>query len=81
MLNYPARIRQGEAGLVVMTFPDVPEAVIVARGADEAAARAPSVLETILAGYVVESRPIPAPSDLPDAPIVKVEAFSLTGMD
>jgi antitoxin HicB len=81
MLNYPASIRQGESGLVVMTFPDVPEAVIVAKGADEAAARAPLVLETILAGYVVESRPIPAPSDIPDAPTIQVGAFSLTGMD
>jgi antitoxin HicB len=81
MLNYPAKIRQGEAGLVVVTFPDVPEAVVVASGADEALARAPSVLETILAGYVLESRPIPAPSDLPEAPTIRVEAYSLTGMD
>ncbi len=80
MLSYPARLMAEGDGMVMLTLPDVPEVVIVAEGEQAALDRAPAVLETILAGYVVESRPIPAPSDVCGAPHVSTERFSVAGI-
>ena len=40
---------------VTLTIPDVPEAVVVGTSEEEAIASAPSVLESILAGYVLKA--------------------------
>jgi len=81
MLAYPVHVTPGIEQAVVLTFPDVPEAVVVGRTPDEAFRGAPRVLEAILAAYVVEGRPIPAPSRAEDAPTVSTSRFSLIGIE
>jgi predicted RNase H-like HicB family nuclease len=71
MPSYPAKIAAGEEGLVLVTFPDVPEAVVCAVGEEAALARAPEILDMVLLGYEAEQRPLPQPSVIPDAPQVR----------
>jgi antitoxin HicB len=75
MLAYPVTLIPGEKGLVLVTFPDLPEAVSCAEGEDEAIARAGDVLDMILASYRAEGRPIPKPSDIDGVPMVVSERF------
>ena len=75
MPSYPARIIPGEDGLVLVTFPDVPEAVVCADGEEAALERAPEVLDIVLGGYAAEERPIPEPSDICGAPMVSTHRF------
>jgi antitoxin HicB len=70
MPSYPAKITNGEDGLVLVTFPDVPEAVICGAGERDALSKAPEILDIVLAGYEAEQRPVPQPSSIPDAPQV-----------
>jgi antitoxin HicB len=70
MVNYPARLIPAEDGMVLVTFPDVPEAVACGQGEEEALDRAKDVLETILACYRGEGRALPQPSDIRGAPLV-----------
>ena len=81
MLSYPVHVTPGSEQAVMLTFPDVPEAVVVTRCADEAFRGAARILEGILAAYVVEGRPIPAPSDAGGAPTVCTRRFSLVGIE
>jgi predicted RNase H-like HicB family nuclease len=64
----------------MLSFHDVPEAVIVAAGEDDAFSRALPVLETVLGGYVLEGRSIPRPSEVCGAPTVRTDRFSTLGM-
>ena len=70
MPSYPAKIVPGEDGLVLVTFPDVPEAVVCAEGEAVALERARDILDIVLSGYEAEQRPIPEPSQIADAPRV-----------
>ena len=81
MLEYPVHITPGGEEAVMLTFPDVPEAVVVGRCQDEAFRGAARVLEAILAAYVVEGRPIPAPSSAEGSPTVRTRLFSLNGVE
>lgn len=72
---YPARITPGEDGLVLVTFPDVPEAVVCGEGEEAALERAPEVLDMVLSGYAAEARPIPEPSEICGAPLVSTFRF------
>lgn len=76
MISYPVTITPGEGGLVLVTFPDVPEAVALAPGEEAALGRAAEVLDLVLGGYAAEHRPIPLPSDLGDAPRVTNTRFA-----
>jgi antitoxin HicB len=71
MPTYPAKIIDGEGGLVLVTFPDVPEAVVCGDGARDALQKAPEILDIVLSGYEAERRPVPRPSWIPDAPQVQ----------
>ncbi len=75
MPSYPAKIMPGEDGLVLVTFPDVPEAVICAEGEAAALERAPEILDIVLSGYEAECRPIPEPSHIADAPRVSTVRY------
>ena len=79
MLSYPVRLVPEEGGLV--TFHDVPEAVVVAASEDDAIERALPVLETVLSTYVVRGHSIPAPSDVCGAPTITTERFSVLGAE
>ena len=76
MPRYKAKITPGEEGLVLVTFPDVPEAVACGDGEDAALDRAAEVLRVVLDGYRSEHRPIPPPSDLGQDPSVSVSISS-----
>jgi antitoxin HicB len=76
VISYPVTITPGEGGLVLVTFPDVPEAVALAPGEDAALDRAAEVLDLVLGGYAAEHRPIPLPSDGGDAPRVENARFA-----
>lgn len=73
MPSYPVRIVPGEEGRVLVTFPDVPEAVVCATSENEAMARAPEVLDLVLRGYRAERRPLPVATDICGAPLINSE--------
>lgn len=81
MLSYPTRVAPGEHGEVVLTFPDFPQILVVAETEGDAFDRALPALESALAAYVVEGRPIPTPSDICGAPTVRTAKFSLVGIE
>jgi len=75
MLAYPARVEAEGDGMVMLTLPDVPELVVVARRRREALAKAPNLLDSILAGYAWQERPLPKPSLILGAPLVSPELY------
>ena len=76
MPRFKAHITPGEEGLVLVTFPKVPEAVACGSGEGAAMDRAAEVLRIVLEGYRLEHRPIPEPDDPGDAPSVHVRLSS-----
>ena len=81
LLSYPARLIPEEDGMVMLTLPDVPEVVVVEVGEQAALERAPAVLESVLAGSVLEHRAFPSPTEIYGAPMISTERFSLLGVD
>jgi len=77
MISYPVRMVPADEGMVLVAFPDVPEAIAAGETEDEALSRAPEVLEVILDYYVSEGIPLPRPSDICGAPKVATHRFSL----
>ena len=75
MVAYPARLDAEGENMIVLTLPDVPELVVVAGAEAEALDRAPAILDSILAGYAWENRPLPAPSRIRGAHMVSPKAF------
>ena len=63
---YPCQFILDEDGVLVATFPDVPESISGGRDRTEALAMAEDALAVALAGYVHEKRDIPAPSAVSD---------------
>ena len=60
--TYPCEIAPDEDGELVVTFPDVPEAITGGRDRAETLRRAADALGAALAGYVHDQRHIPQPS-------------------
>lgn len=81
MLNYAVRLIPDGKGGVIAMFPDVPEAVSRGATEDEAIEGCQKALETALAAYVADGRPIPSPSETCCAPMVGTERFGLVGME
>ena len=75
MLAYPARVQAEGDGMVMLTLPDVPELVVIAARRAEALAKAPNLLDNILAGYAWRERPLPKPSRIAGAPMVSPELY------
>ena len=67
---YPCELTSDEDGSVVVTFPDVPEAITGGRDHSEALAMAENALATALAGYVHEKWDIPPPSEAGDGQVL-----------
>ena len=61
--TYPCDLTTDEDGGMVVTFPDVPEAITGGSDRDEALALAEDALATALAGYVHAKWEIPTPSE------------------
>ncbi|MDM8358493.1 type II toxin-antitoxin system HicB family antitoxin [Pandoraea communis] len=62
MLSYPIDMRPDTNGTLLVTFPDVPEAITVGENEEEARAQALDALEAALEIYFAEKREIPRPS-------------------
>ena len=63
---YPCQFILDEDGVLVSTFPDVPESISGGKDRTEALAMAEDALAVALAGYVHENRDIPVPSAVSD---------------
>jgi len=61
MRAYPVNLRK-DGKFILVTFPDIPEAVTQGRDRTEALKAARDVLETAMDVYFDERRPVPAPS-------------------
>jgi antitoxin HicB len=61
MFDYPV-ILTPDGGTVLVTFPDVPEAITFGMDDDEALLQAVDALETGLSFYVEARKPLPVPS-------------------
>ena len=59
--EYPARF-QTHDGEIVVSFPDLPEALTSGAGIDDAYREASDALGAALAGYALAGRPLPQPS-------------------
>jgi hypothetical protein len=70
MVAYPARVETEGEDMVMLTLPDVPELVLVARKRAEALRRAPALLYNILDAYRARCRPLPPASKIRGAPMV-----------
>ena len=63
---YPCELVPDEEGELVVTFPDVPEAITGGTNRSEALSMAEDALATALAGYVHEKRDVPPPGAAAD---------------
>jgi antitoxin HicB len=70
MFDYPVILTPDE-NTVLVTFPDVPEAITFGISVDEAMLHAVDALETGLSFYVDARKPLPEPSVRPDLPTVR----------
>lgn len=61
MFDYPV-ILTPDDGTVLVTFPDVPEAITFGADTDEALLQAVDALESALSFYVDDRKPLPVPS-------------------
>lgn len=60
MFNYPVNLTK-DGNSILVTFPDVPEAITFGADEDEALLQAVDALETALSFYVEARKPLPAP--------------------
>jgi antitoxin HicB len=61
MQGYPANLRK-DGKFILVTFPDIPEAITQGRGREEALAMAKEALEVAMDFYFEDRRQVPAPS-------------------
>lgn len=74
MFNYPVILTQ-DGDTILVTFPDVPEAITFGDNEEEALVQAVDALETALSFYVDARKPLPEPSVCPDLPTVRPSAL------
>ena len=74
---YPCELATNDDGTLVVTFPDVPEAITGGQDRTEAMRLAADALAVALAGYVHDQRDIPEPSSAAeDQELVAVPAVA-----
>ena len=72
-MHYAVRLTKDDNGTILVTFPDVPEAVTFGDTKEEALARAPDALATAIEIYIKDRRPLPEPSASKAAgPVVEI---------
>ncbi len=76
MFSYPVDLTPDDNDTVMVTFPDVPEAVSFGADEAEALAHARDALETALTAYITDRRDIPAPSAAGDRPMVALSLLA-----
>ncbi|MBK6403004.1 MAG: type II toxin-antitoxin system HicB family antitoxin [Rhodocyclaceae bacterium] len=74
MFEYPVTLTPDD-GTVLVTFPDVPEAITFGADEDEALLQAVDALESALAFYVGDRKPLPMPSAADGRPTVRPSAL------
>jgi antitoxin HicB len=62
MLTYALKLADRYDGMIIATFPDVPEAMAMGRDYEEACEQAQCALEAALERYAAEGRAFPQPS-------------------
>jgi len=70
MFDYPVELSPDDNGTVLVTFPDVPEAITFGEDEDEALLRAVDALESAMSFYVEARQPLPLPSAANGRPTV-----------
>jgi antitoxin HicB len=75
MFDYPVELTLDDNGTVLVTFPDVPEAITFGTDEDEALLYAVDALETALSMYVEARQPLPVPSTAAGRPTVRPAAL------
>lgn len=74
MFDYPVMLTPDD-GTMLVTFPDVPEAITFGLDEDEALLQAVDALETALSFYIEARRPLPVPSAAAGCPTVRPSAL------
>ena len=75
-MAYPVRLETGDEGAVLVSFPDIPEALTEAATEAEALAEAGDCLIAALGGYVDGRRDIPSPSPARGRKLVALPALA-----
>ena len=75
-LAYPVRLEAEDGGSVLVSFPDVPEALTEGATEREALAQAEDCLIAALGGYIEARRDIPRPSPGKGRPLVVLPALA-----
>ena len=75
-LTWPVELERQEDGSILVSFPDVPEALTEGETAAEALAQAQDCLVAALGGYVGERRAIPRPSPARGRTTVSLSALT-----
>ena len=76
MLIYPMELTPDDNGTLLVTFPDVPEAVTFGDDEAEALLRAEDALLVMFSAYMDDRQPIPEPSPLNGRPGVALKVVA-----
>ncbi len=74
-MEYPVELERDDNDMVLVSFPDFPEAHTFGDDDAEALRRAQDALATVIDAYIADRRDIPAPSSLRRRPSVTVPAL------
>lgn len=69
-LTFPVKLKSDEGGSVLVSFPDIPEALTEGASEQEALAEAEDCLAAALDGYIKDRRDIPQPTSARGRPLV-----------
>ena len=81
MWNYPVVLTTDDNTTILVTFPDIPEAITFGEDRDEALMRAEDALETALEMYIAQRRDLPLASPAKGRPIVSPSAQSCAKLE
>ena len=76
MLAYPVILEPDDNGTLLVTFPDVPEAVTFGEDEADALKRAVDALETMLAARIADREDVPLPSPAAGRPCAVLSALA-----
>ena len=69
-LAFPVKLESDESGSVLVSFPDIPEALTEGASEQEALVEAEDCLAAALGGYIKDRRDIPQPTSARGRPLV-----------
>ena len=76
MLIYPVELTRDDNGTLLVTFPDIPEAITFGEDETEALLMAEDALLVMLSAYMDDRQPIPEPSPLNGRPGVALKVVA-----